>query len=65
MADEAGTEAGGAGAAAVTVTVAVGCGRGFASSCVFSWLEPATTRTTNQIEARTTVTALPTLPSRP
>lgn len=56
--------AAGAGGGAVTVTVAAGTGRGPASSCTGCGPRPARTRTANQIDAKTTVTARPALSQR-
>ncbi|MEU4730410.1 hypothetical protein [Streptomyces sp. NPDC023588] len=58
-----GWEAAGSWGVAVTVTVAVGCGPGFASICG-DFGPGAATRTANQVEATTTVTALPALSQR-
>ena len=60
----AGRGAGGAGAGAVTVTTAAGCDRGSVATLAGSGLALAARRTANQIEADTTVTALPALPHR-
>lgn len=59
-----GTPAPAAGGGAVTVTVAAGTGRGPASSCTGCGSRPARTRTANQIDAKTTVTARPALSQR-